>query len=514
MNRSDLARHSNLLVVCSTIVLVPLIFFESTLAMADVWITNETFTHGFLIFPISLWLIWQKRDMLATLPATGEPRVWVLILPILAFWFVSRIVDVQVVQQLLLVSLIPMVIWLLLGRGILLALLFPILYLFFAVPLGQGLIGPMMEFTADFTVALVRMTGIPVYRDGLFFSLPSGNWSVVEECSGVRYLIASLALGTIYAYVTYRSYTRRLIFVLMAIIVPIIANGLRAFGIVMLGHHSGMTIAVGADHLLYGWVFFGVIIFAMFYIGNFWSDKPMGRKSEIEPGKNSGSRSGSHAIAPLQLVLPILVMSVTSGYSYFITHLQPNLPENIGFDLPDHYEGWQADSNLGLGWHPERTGPDVHKSRAYRYDNDIVQADVSVYLYQRKDAEAISSVNRLTDPYVGEWKVTYASDRQESELFVRETELRRSTQKILVWSWYRIGQMETPNRYIAKFLEAYHRVFTSRNDIAIITIATPLGEDKALARSRLREFWSIAGVETRAGIESLVKSLKQDTDAL
>jgi exosortase len=84
-----------------------------------------------------------------------------------------------------------------------------------------------MEHTADFTLAALRLTGIPVYREGQFFSIPSGNWSVV--CSGLRYLIASVTVGVLYAHLTYRSALRRALFIAASIVVPIVANWLRAY---------------------------------------------------------------------------------------------------------------------------------------------------------------------------------------------------------------------------------------------------------------------------------------------
>jgi exosortase A len=512
LKQASLTSNRNLLVVASVIVLIPAIFFETTLAMVDVWITNETFTHGFLIFPISLWLIWQKRETISVIIPSSEPRVLVLILPVLAFWFIGRMVDVEVVQQLTMLSLVSLTIWLILGRWVLLALLFPFMYLFFAVPLGQSLIPPMMDFTADFTVTLIKLTGIPIYRDGLYFTLPSGNWSVVEECSGVRYLIASLALGTIYAYITYQSYAKRSIFFVMAIIVPILANGLRAFGIVMLGHFSGMTLAVGADHLLYGWVFFGIIIFLMFYIGNFWADKPLaenagGKIEQVDP-----SDPAKVKIQPSLILLLALVFTATSLYSFYLAHRQFTVPQDITHRLPGNFEGWQYDENLGLAWQPETSNADVKTSKTYRFGSEIVQTDVSVFLYQRQGAEAISSVNRLTNPYGGAWRITYSSDLQENDIFVRENELRRSNQKILVWSWYRVGQLDTPNRYIAKFLEAYQRIFTSRTDVSIISIATPLRENKQAAQDRLREFWGTAEADIKLSIDSLVQQNELSAD--
>src|SRR5690606_32354628 len=112
----------------------------------------------------------------------------------------------------------------------------------------------------------------PVFREGLHFTLPTGRWSVVEACSGLRYLIASLALGVLYAYLQFRTLRYRLAFVALAILVPIVANWVRAYGIVMLGHVSNMKIAAGADHLIYGWVFFGMVMALLFWIGSRWRE--------------------------------------------------------------------------------------------------------------------------------------------------------------------------------------------------------------------------------------------------
>ena len=65
------------------------------------------------------------------------------------------------------------------GMAIARELMFPLAFLYFLVPLGEFLVPAMMESTADMTVQALRWTGIPVYREGLQFVIPSGNWSVV-----------------------------------------------------------------------------------------------------------------------------------------------------------------------------------------------------------------------------------------------------------------------------------------------------------------------------------------------
>jgi exosortase A len=486
------------------ILIIPLIFFNTTEGMVNVWMVNETFTHGFLIFPITLWLIWQKKVQLFELAVKPEPRLFLLLILILSAWFVSFVVDVQVVQQLCMIALIPVTIWLLYGRQVVLRLLFPLLYLFFAVPLGQGLIPPLMEFTADFTVFFIKLSGIPIYRDGLAFSLPSGNWSVVEECSGVRYLIASMALGTIYAYTSYQSTMKRTVFILASIIVPILANGFRAYGIVMIGHFSGMELAVGADHLVYGWAFFGVVIFLMFYAGSFWWD-PVEKLSD-EKGKveSLAGENREKSFMPLAISTIVLMLSATL-FAHQITD-PTRVVSSSELSLPDNFEAWQHDENLALNWRPIYENPDDALNRSYRFGKDFVQLDIGYFAYQRRDSEAISTQNRLTDPYGGEWKVIFSSDLQQDDLFVKETEIKRINRKILIWSWYKIGDYQTPNAYIAKVYEAYNKIFMGRQDAALISLATTFDYEKESSRKILMDFWKTSGEEIIRRIEDIQKN--------
>ena len=252
-----------LVLICTQVVL----FYPTYLSMVEIWWRSETFAHGFFIFPISIYLIWKKRSHFSNIQFETDLRASVFLLGFGFLWLIATLVDVSVVKQFAVVSMLPVLVWLVLGFRTLWLLAFPLAYLLFAVPVGEFLIYPMMEFTASFTVRAIRFVGIPVLWEGLFFTLPSGSWSVVEACSGVRYIIASLTLGCLYAYLTYQSFWRRGAFIVVAIITPIIANGIRAFMIVMIGHFSNMKLATGVDHLIYGWVWFGIVMFLMFWIG-------------------------------------------------------------------------------------------------------------------------------------------------------------------------------------------------------------------------------------------------------
>jgi exosortase/archaeosortase family protein len=161
----------------------------------------------------------------------------------------------------------------LLGTPWLRAAWFPCTFLILAVPLGDGLTPFLIDHTANFVVAALRVVGVPVYREGSFFVIPSGNWSVVSGCSGMRYLMATITVASLFAHLNYRAVWKQGLFVLLAIAVAIVANWFRAFGIVMIAHLSDMKLALGVDHYLYGWVFFGIIIFLLMSVGGLWRDE-------------------------------------------------------------------------------------------------------------------------------------------------------------------------------------------------------------------------------------------------
>ena len=477
---------------------IPLLFIDSTLSMIAVWESNETFTHGFLIFPITLWLIWQKRHFLSVITPVPEPRVFILLALILSVWFVSNVVDVQATQQLATIAIIISLVWLILGRQVLIYLSFPLLFLFFAVPLGQGLIPVMMEFTAHFTVSMVKLTGIPIYQDGLFFSLPTGDWSVVEECSGVRYLIASVALGTIYAYTSFTSPRKRMIFIIVAIVVPILANGLRAFGIVMIGHFSGMELATGADHLVYGWVFFGVVIFIMFYIGSFWWD-PV----EVIP-ENTTSLTGNFINLKSFSYLSLMglgLIILTRLYAYHINSnvITVDAPEKLEFT--ENFDAWQYDPDRSLDWKPILNSTDITISKTYRFGDELVQLDIGYYHQQQHGIEAVSSNNKLTNPYDGDWRITSQVDYMQTHLYVSEIEIRKNESKLLIWQWYRIGDLQTPNPLIAKIFDAYNKIINGRTDASFITITTTQEGDISSSRLRLNNFLENSLPSINLGLE-------------
>ena len=491
-NNPAMHRWRATLVACALIFVVLLALFWPTVeGMAYTWYNFETYTHGFLILPISLWLIWQKRAYLAKFTPQPSAGFLVLVVGGLLVWALARLTGVLVVEQLAFVGVLISGLAGILGWQVGKFLAFPLLFLFFAVPMGEDLVPPMMEFTATFTVEALKLTGIPVYRDGLWFSLPSGNWSVVEACSGVRYLIASVTLGVMYAYITYHTLWKRLLFIAMAAIVPIIANGLRAYMIVMIGHLSEMEYATGVDHLIYGWVFFGVVMFILFWIGSFWQEEQE-PPAFVEPPRVMSNES---------VGVRILSISVTALLASALTVWGVRQAEGIEVQMTAQLDApavagiWQQAAEPVL-WSAAHQETPYKIEASYTGDGGDVQLFVALFPRQRQGGEAINLQNqpaakpeliRLTRlpgsrAVLGDQQVTINRARAIVSVQGRQ-------QEHLVWQWYRIAGRDLTNRYEGKAWEALARIYPGRADGAWIAITTPLeGGDIAAAEERLARF--------------------------
>ena len=178
-------------------------YWHSVSDIVGIWTRSETFAHGFVIAPISAYLIWIRRHQLAASAVRPAWSVLPLVCLGIAGWLLGRQVSVAAIEHLAVVAVLVFSIWCAIGHSAFRVIAFPIGFLMFMAPVGEFLLPVLMHYTAEFTVGALRLTGIPVYQESLFFVVPNGRWSVVEACSGIRYLIASFMVGTLFAYLAH-----------------------------------------------------------------------------------------------------------------------------------------------------------------------------------------------------------------------------------------------------------------------------------------------------------------------
>ena len=472
-------------------VLAPFIIYAATArSIVAIWNSSETFAHGYIILPISLWLIWKRRDVLARMaPTPYWPAL--ISLAVCGFgWLLAEMGDVQVVRQYAFAAMLPLTVVVVCGLRISWAIAFPLAFVLLAVPFVEIFIDPLINVTADFTVWALQMTGIPVLRDGSNFSIPSGNWSVVEACSGVRYLIASFTLGWLYAYLTYRSRKRQLLFILLSIIVPIAANGARAYMIVMIGHLSGMALATGVDHIIYGWLFFGLVMFIMFWLGGRWrEDVSAAEAADTAAVRHDGKPAPGSMQVAAAAVAVIACLAFWPLYASF--SLRANASQTPA-SLESFKPAWDKASPF-TAWTPQMNKAAATLSQTYAKDGQQVGLSVRYHRNQTQGAGLISSTNLLVgDSESDPWRRTGSAARIEQigsrQLQVRETRLRGPDGALVVWQWYWIDGGFTANDYLGKLLQTKERLLMRGDDGAGIMVFAHYDENPETARAALRSF--------------------------
>ena len=250
-------------------------------SMVSVWMHSKTFNHCALIPLLTMYLIYTERERWLHLQPSFSVKGLLLLLASSLVLLISTLAQVNAAQHFALVISVIAIVWLCLGDAFFRSNRFALIYLLFAVPFGEFLVPGLQDITAEFAVGLVRLIGIPVFMDGRLIEIPTGSFLVAEACSGISYLIAAFSLGTLFAHMYYVSLWRKVLFSVLSLIVPIVANGIRAFLIIYIAHKTNNEYAVGVDHLIYGWIFFGVVIFLMFAVGQMFAEKRKDAKADL-----------------------------------------------------------------------------------------------------------------------------------------------------------------------------------------------------------------------------------------
>lgn len=480
-------------------------YWSTAQEVADIWLRSDTFAHGIIVLPAFAWLVWDARDRVGALQP--QPVGW-LALPILAaglLWLLGGMVSVAAAQHLALFVMLVSGFVGVLGWRLSRVLLFPLLFLFFGLPIGEFMVPTLMHYTAEVTVWALRLSGVPVYQDGLHFVVPNGRWSVVEACSGIRYLTASLMVGALYAYLNYTSRKRRLMFMLVALVAPILANWLRAYMIVMLGYLTDNRIGTGDDHVFYGWILFGLVILSMFWLGARWHE-PRTPTVQIEPSAVGGQRRTSWlGMVPLAIaiaVFPPVLKQLDAPVPDFLVQLVAPAPAT----------GWVAPAASGIDYRPTYLGAraDVFQTYAANGDRLPVGFFAAWYVGQREGSEMIAWENGATSPRQREISVVRSAQTLEVDgLSVRENLISTPQGRVLTWHWYRINGHTLVGDAEAKLRLALDRLLGRSDESAVVVLATPEGLDEDAARARLQAFLASHAAVIEQVVEAPSKSLPE-----
>lgn len=461
-----------------------LIFQRDVRGLTDIYWNSTTFGHCLFVPLIFGWLVWLRREQLMRM----EPVAWWSALGWVGagalVWVAGELGGVALVRHVALVMMMQGAVVTLLGPHVARGLIFPLAYMGFLVPFGDFLEPPLQTVTVKMVMALLHLFGVPASVDGVLITIPNGYFEVAEACSGDKFVIAMLAYGTLVANVCYVSWRRRAAFMAMALSVPVLANGVRAFGTIYAAWWTSVEAATGFDHIVYGFVFFALVMAGVIAIGWRWFDRdpsaPWFDPDKLAPP----TRRTIDVTSGSGLVIGIAVAAAALGYG-LDARAQP-LPARIA--LPD-VPGWsRAPLNADTPWVPYYPTADHFLIGRYvdRWGRRVDLA-IAVYGGQHEGKELITfgqGAIRENDRWVRVENLPALSGG--AAVRMRAGRVERETV-----SWYRIGNVVTSNPRTVKLETLKAKLFGGpQRAVAVLLSAEREGQD---SRAAISDFLAAMG---------------------
>lgn len=464
-------------------IMIIIAYSSTSFAIYELWTTSETYSHGILIIPMSIYLIWQRCKYLQ-LPATKPNIIGLLAILFFGFmWLCGNLVKINLISHFSIVALVPSYVLFRFGFTILNQFKGPLLFLFFAVPFGDFLIPHLQQITAVISVWLVNLIGIPVYNDGLYISIPNANFLVAEACSGIRFLISSFTLGIFFALLAITDAKKRWFFILLSFIFPILANGMRVFIIVVIGYYVSVEAATGFDHLVYGWIFFSFVLLSLFYIGSKLQDKEAEQPSDKPDSLN---------YTPPSLLLACAIVISILAFPVALHIIEPDQADSIALDS-------QNDSKLietkrlqkSIPWAPVFDSPDLYEYKPLHVGLQPAHYFTIAYFDELGEKELITFNNRtFSDEIFSQKYAKTASIKVNDEMLqVKHIHIvSLSGLKINILVTYQVGDDFETNVGKVKLLQLISKIKNTDHGGAAHIISA---EESAVSVEQLKTLFSV-----------------------
>jgi EpsI family protein len=272
----------------------------------------------------------------------------------------------------------------------------------------------------------------------------------------------------------------------------------------LVGHFSNMKWGVGDDHVVYGWVFFGITMFVLFWMGAKWRDAGIARHSlqdaapeQVSPGRPLGGMA-SAVPATLGMRRAVLVASLAAiGLSYLVLSRLQDVTPYADFE-PRARQALGAIAPGPLAVQPKFSGARASVQGILDTEHGT-EIYMGYFARQVDGAEMIAFGNAVLPESDAGWRVVSRANRSvpigATQLSITEWHLRHGSQERLLWSWYTIAGVGVASDYKAKALTAWS-MLSGQGDHSMVTVLDTrlqtadgrvVGQSDAQTQDRARE---------------------------
>ena len=452
-------------------------------------------THAALVILVVLVLIWNLRDELATLPIRPFLLGFIGLIGLGFFWLAGQLVFTRVFTQFAVLAMVPMAVLTLLGFRWLSAMAFPFFMLMFALPVWSPLVPTLVKWSAKFAELGIRASGVPIYRDGAYFVLPSGSWSIADACSGVAFLSTCLLLGVLYAWTIYHSPLKRLAFIAGSAIIGVVGNWIRVYVTMMVAHITDNRL-LRDDHYTFGWLLFAVFLFVFCWLGWRYRDTEQLERSAGHFDRNGDrANASSSGKAGTPRLTAIAVAIVATMVIWPVVESRLAVPQEISkIEVADLslQGGWSRVEKPSAEWVPELNNPSRVRIQTFEKNGQRVDVFVGVFRNETWNSKLVSVSNRVAGGDKSSWSL---ADRGGAltEISGMSREVKTAIilaggSRVLAWHWYWIDGVSTGNDLRAKLRQLLIRLQGMRAASAWVAIYTGANVSSDASSKLLQEF--------------------------
>lgn len=457
------------------VLLTAALFWPTVASLMVSWqdTAMRTYTHGYLVVALSLWLLWRGRSRWADVSSGVSIPGFVLLIGLGFAWLVAYHAGLQFIHRALLPLIIASAVLTCFGPALAWRMGLPLAYLYFAVPVWDA-INPLLQGISVFAVrTLLRLVGIPAYFEGNTFHIPAGAFEIADGCSGLHFFIVALSIAVLYGEFNRDSLRTRIKLVLFAGALAMLTNWLRILVIVIAGHLTDMQhYFVSKEHYTFGWWVFAGMMVAFFLVVQRWP--VVGSKAPARP-----------AGPPTSAIPPLGAGMALAGLLFApLWNLLANGNPDPAALRPSHRQvtGWERGPLTDSDWQPVFKGADLQERSEYQADGVRIESFTALYALQEQGKELMDYENSPLGPTLraqghdlpaAAWNQVVVDDTRGA--------------RWLLWYIYRVGERQLTGSLRMQVEYGVRSLFGAPPS-AIVAVRTRCEDDCRAAQARLSNF--------------------------
>jgi exosortase A len=446
-------------------------------SLARIWRDMFDYHHGILIAGVALIWLWRIRREIDACSVRPVRAALPLVAIALLLWAIAYRANSELMQQMLLPIIPVLAIYAAAGPQVCRRVAAPIAYLYLAIPLWEQLLPYLQWLTTTVAESVLGAMGVPTQVEGHHVTIPSGHFSIVEGCSGKRYLVMALAFSALSAAIEGLRWRRTLVLLVVAIGLALLTNWLRVVTVIYVGHVTQMqNYLVANEHKSFGYALFIPLVLAILWfsrrIRRGQADGPV---SQAAPEVERRSRPADWAIVMALVALPILVWARAPEHDAG-AHLAA---------MPIATGTWQGPLPAAAGWQPRFVNPSEERRAAYAVDGQRIEVYLNVYDVQTQGRELVFHRNSVApiDRFTLIRRVPARSATPPAEVVAESGGTRW-----VVTHTYEVGGWVTASPGLAQLYYGLHAIVRPV-PAGTLAVAVRCDADCKSAEQAIDEFW-------------------------